>query len=199
MTRLILASASPYRRHLLERLRIPFEVRPGDADESARPGERAAELAKRLAMIKAESAVDTSTSAAEIIIGADQVAALDGRLLRKPGNHETALQQLSDCQNKTVVFSTAVTIIDSSSGRQRHGFDSTEVDFLNLPTSQLNRYLELEQPYDCAGGFKAEGLGISLFRSIRSNDPTALLGLPLIWLTQVLRDFDLDPLDSNRR
>ena len=199
MPPLILASASPYRRHLLGRLGLPFEVRPADADESARPGEDAAELAARLATAKAQSAGLSDDVAAEIIIGADQVAALNGRLLRKPGDHDTALHQLGECQGKTVIFSTATTVIDHRSDRQWHGLDTTAVEFLDLPRAQLSRYLELEQPYDCAGGFKAEGLGISLFRAIRSEDPTALLGLPLIWLAQVLRDLDLDPLDSSRR
>ncbi len=199
MPRLILASASPYRRRLLERLGIPFDVRPADADESAVPGEDAPTLAARLASAKAQSIRTLNDDADEIIIGADQVAALDGELLRKPGDHDTALRQLSACQGETVVFSTATTVIDCNSGRQWYGLDSTAVVFLKLSQAHLSRYLELEQPYDCAGGFKAEGLGISLFRSIRSEDPTALLGLPLIWLTQVLRDLELDPLDSSRR
>lgn len=155
-------------------------------------------LAVRLATAKAYSVTDSDDAAAEIIIGADQVAALDGNLLRKPGDHETALLQLADCQGKTAVFNTAVTVLETGSGRAIQGFDRTEVEFLELSHRQLNRYLELERPYDCAGGFKAEGLGISLFRSIRSKDPTALLGLPLVWLAQVLRDLDLDPLDSSR-
>ena len=199
MPRLILASASPYRRRLLERLGIPFDVRPADADESAVPGEDAPTLAARLASAKAQSIRTLNDDADQIIIGADQVAALDGELLRKPGDHDTALRQLSACQGETVVFSTATTVIDCNSGRQWYGLDSTAVVFLKLSQAHLSRYLELEQPYDCAGGFKAEGLGISLFRSIRSEDPTALLGLPLIWLTQVLRDLELDPLDSSRR
>jgi septum formation protein len=199
MPRLILASASPYRRQLLERLGIPFDVRPADADESAVPGEDAPTLAARLATAKAQSIRTLNDDADEIIIGADQVAALDGELLRKPGDHDTALRQLSACQGETVVFSTATTVIDCNSGRQWYGLDSTAVVFLKLSQAHLSRYLELEQPYDCAGGFKAEGLGISLFRSIRSEDPTALLGLPLIWLTQVFRDLELDPLDSSRR
>ena len=199
MPRLILASASPHRRRLLERLGIPFDVRPADADESAVPGEDAPTLAARLATAKAQSIRTLNDDADEIIIGADQVAALDGELLRKPGDHDTALSQLSACQGETVVFSTATTVIDCNSGRQWYGLDSTAVVFLKLSQAHLSRYLELEQPYDCAGGFKAEGLGISLFRRIRSEDPTALLGLPLIWLTQVLRDLELDPLDSSRR
>lgn len=199
MPRLILASASPYRRGLLERLGVPFEVRPATADESALPGEDAPTLAARLATAKARSVEVLDHAADAIILGADQVAALNGELLRKPGDHRTALRQLSACQGETVVFSTATTVIDCSSGRQWYGLDSTAVVFLKLSHAHLNRYLELERPYDCAGGFKAEGLGISLFRTIRSEDPTALLGLPLIWLTQILRDLDLDPLDSSRR
>ncbi len=199
MPRLILASASPHRRRLLERLGIPFDVRPADADESAEPGEDAPTLAARLATAKAQCIRALHDDPDEIIIGADQVAALDGELLRKPGDHDTALSQLSACQGETVVFSTATTVIDCNSGRQWYGLDSTAVVFLKLSQAHLSRYLELEQPYDCAGGFKAEGLGISLFRRIRSEDPTALLGLPLIWLTQVLRDLELDPLDSSRR
>ena len=199
MAQLILASTSPYRRQLLERLGLPFEVRPGNADEGALAGEDAATLAARLATSKAQNARISGRVTDEVIVGADQVAALNGTLLRKPGDHETALRQLSDCQGETVIFSTATTVIDCNSGNLWRSLDSTEVDFLELPTAYLNRYLELEQPYDCSGGFKAEGLGISLFRAIRSEDPTALLGLPLIWLTQTLRNLDLDPLDSSLR
>ena len=198
MSRLILASGSPYMRQLLERLQLPFEVRQSNVDESALPDEDAAALAKRLAAAKAFAAVDTGNASDEIVIGADQVASLDGNALRKPGDHDTALRQLGECQGKTVIFSTAVTVIDAGSGRVIHGFDRTDVDFLELPRESLDRYLEREKPYDCAGGFKAEGLGISLFRGIRSEDPTALIGLPLIRLCQALRDLGLDPLDSSR-
>ena len=123
-----------------------------------------------------------------MIIGADQVAARDGELLRKPMDHDTALDQLLACQGKTVLFHTATTVIATRSGEQWHWLEDTEVEFLSLDERQLDRYLRLEQPYDCAGGFKAEGLGITLFKAIRSNDPTALLGLPMIWLAQTLRD-----------
>ena len=199
MSRLILASASPYRRLLLERLGVPFEVCPANADESILPGEDMPTLAARLATTKAQNVRASSDSTDKIIIGADQVATLNDELLRKPGDHDTALRQLSACQDETVVFTTATTVIDCNSGRQWYGLDRTDVVFLKLSRARLSRYLELEQPYDCAGGFKAEGLGISLFRAIRSEDPTALVGLPLIWLTHVLRDLDLDPLDSSRR
>ncbi len=132
MPRLILASASPYRRELLERLGVPFEVRPATAVESALPGEDAPTLAARLATAKARSVEVLDHAADAIILGADQVAALNGELLRKPGDHRTALRQLSACQGETVVFSTATTVIDCSSGRQGHGLVSTAVVFLKL-------------------------------------------------------------------
>ncbi len=179
----------------MERLGLPFEVRSVAVDEAALPEESAAGLAARLAIAKAESARLPTGTPDEVIVGADQVATRDGELLRKPGGYDIALDQLSKCQGKTVTFFTATTVIDCDSGRQWHGLEDTEVEFLALSQQQLGRYLELEQPYDCAGGFKAEGLGISLFRAIRSSDPTALLGLPMIWLTQTLRDLGLDPLD----
>ena len=199
MPTLILASASPYRRQLLERLGIAFEIRAADVDESAIPGEAAETLAARLASKKADSIWDNKEVSEQIIIGSDQVAALNGCLLRKPGNHAAALQQLLDCQGQAVTFSTATSVVDCRSGRRWQGIDRTQVEFLQLPTARLSEYLDREQPYDCAGGFKAEGLGISLFSSIQSADPTSLLGLPLIWLTQVLRELGLDPLDSSRR
>ena len=130
-----------------------------------------------------------------IIIGADQAAALDGELLRKPGDRTTALRQLMACQGRVVSFHTACTVIDQKSGRRLHGVDYTRVSFLTLDERRLERYIELEQPLDCAGGFKAEGLGIVLFDSIESTDPTALLGLPLIWLSRALRDLAVDALD----
>ncbi|MGI9259992.1 MAG: Maf family protein [Gammaproteobacteria bacterium] len=199
MSKLILASTSPYRRELLNRLGLDFDVRDASIDESAVPGEKATTLARRLARTKAEKASDASRTDDELIIGADQVAALDGELLRKPMDHDTALDQLLACQGKTVLFHTATTVIATGIGEQWHCLEDTEVEFLTLDDRRLDRYLRLEQPYDCAGGFKAEGLGISLFKAIRSNDPTALLGLPMIWLAQTLRDRGFDPLVSKTR
>jgi septum formation protein len=196
MSNLILASTSPYRRDLLSRLGLDFDVRNATVDESALAGEDAETLARRLARTKAENARDKNPADDEVIIGADQVAARDGELLRKPMDHDTALDQLLACQGKTVLFHTATTVIATRSGEQWHWLEDTEVEFLSLDERQLDRYLRLEQPYDCAGGFKAEGLGITLFKAIRSNDPTALLGLPMIWLAQTLRDRGLDPLVS---
>src|SRR5690606_33781796 len=121
-----------------------------------------------------------------------------GRILRKPGRHQAALEQLEACRGRSVVFHTAAAVIDGRDGRAWETVDVTEVDFARLDRDALDRYLALEQPYDCAGGFKAEGLGIILFSAIRSADPTALIGLPLIWVAATLRDAGLDPLHPDR-
>jgi septum formation protein len=175
---------------MLARLGLPFEAAAPNADESAQPGEAPAELAARLAEAKARAipAVDA------VVIGSDQVASLDGVRLRKPGDHATALRQLSAAQGKTVLFHTAVTVLDTGSGRSWSHVDLTHVRFARLGTAELDRYLELEQPYDCAGSFKSEGLGVVLFERIESQDPTALIGLPLIWLAAALKTAGLDPL-----
>lgn len=191
MRRLILASTSPYRQALLQRLGLDFEVRPPGLDETAKQGEQPKALAKRLANEKAQHIPRLNA----LIIGADQVAALGEEILRKPGDHFTALQQLVKCQGKMIMFYTATIVIDQSSGQHWEAMDQTEVHFKNLERTQLDQYLKLEKPYDCAGGFKAEGLGISLLETIKSTDPTALLGLPLMWLVSVLRKVDLDPLE----
>ena len=195
MAQLILASTSRYRLQLLERLGMPIETRDPNVDETEHAGEEASTLAARLANAKADSVADRMDPTNAIIIGADQAAALDGELLRKPGDPATALRQLMACQGKVVSFHTACTVIDARSGRRLQGVDHTRVNFLALDERRLERYIELEQPFDCAGGFKAEGLGIALFDSIESSDPTALLGLPLIWLSRALRDLAVDPLD----
>ena len=190
MPRLILASTSRYRQELLSRLGLPFEVRAPAVDESAAPGEPPAALASRLAGTKAQSV----HVADAVVIGADQVASLDGQRLRKPGAHDVALQQLLACQGKTVVFHTAVTVIDGTSGKHWSHLDRTDVHFATLGSTELDRYLRIEKPYDCAGSFKAEGLGVALFERIVSSDPTALIGLPLIWLSRTLIYAGLDPL-----
>jgi septum formation protein len=190
MARLILASTSRYRRELLSRLGLSFETRSPEADESAAPGELPSALAERLAAAKADSVCAPDL----VVIGADQVASLDGLRLRKPGTHEAALRQLLSCQGKTVIFDTAVAVID---GRNHHRWthrDRTEVHFATLGEPELSRYLRIDQPYDCAGSFKAEGLGVALFERIVSNDPTALVGLPLIWLSRTLTAAGFDPL-----
>jgi septum formation protein len=190
MTPLVLASTSRYRQALLARLGLPFTAVPPNVDERTRTDERPAELATRLALAKAQSVAARGA----IVIGSDQVAALHGRVLRKPGAHAAALEQLLACQSQVVEFHTAVAIIDASCERVWQTTDRTAVHFARLPAAALDRYLRLEQPYDCAGGFKAEGLGIALFERIESIDPTALIGLPLIWVATTLRAAGLDPL-----
>jgi septum formation protein len=190
MTRLVLASTSPYRKALLTRLGVPFTTKAPRVPETARDGEGPADLAARLALTKAEAVAAPGT----IVVGADQVAALGARILQKPGMHAVALEQLLACQAQTVEFHTAVAVIDISRERVWQTVDRTAVHFARLPAAALDRYLHLEQPYDCAGGFKAEGLGIALFERIESADPTALIGLPLIWVAATLRAAGLDPL-----
>jgi len=188
--RLILASTSKYRAELLTRLGVPFEVRAPRVDETIAAAEPARDAAARLARAKAE-AVDEADA---VVIGSDQVPSLAGRILRKPGDHRAALEQLEACRGRSVLFHTAVAVLDRRTGRAWETVDVTEVEFANLGRAALERYLELERPYDCAGGFKAEGLGIALFSAIRSSDPTALIGLPLISVAAALREAGLDPL-----
>jgi len=195
MSVLVLASTSPYRRELLARLGLPFQTRSPGVDETAGPGETPAELAARLALAKAESAAGPG----EIVIGSDQVASLEGAILRKPGDHETALRQLQACQGKAVDFHTAVAIVEPDAGRGWQAVDHTRVRFASLERAELDAYLRAEEPYDCAGSFKAEGLGIALFSRIESTDPTALMGLPLIWVAATLRAAGLDPLRARPR
>lgn len=192
--RLILGSTSPYRRALLARLGLPFDTCAPDLDESAHEAETALDLAQRLAREKAERVSRQLARADTIIVAADQSAALDTTALSKPGNYAAALAQLESCQGRSVRFYTATTVLDCSSGAMWHDVDTTEVRFRNRSAAQLGRYLEQEQPYDCAGGFKVEGLGITLFEAVETRDPTALIGLPLIWLTGVLEELGLDPL-----
>ena len=198
MARLILGSSSVHRRHLLSRLRLGFETRSPDVDESAQPGEPPRQLAMRLADAKLDRICQSADVADAIIIGADQTASLNGRLLRKPGDRDTAVRQLLDCREETVTFYTACAVLNGPTGRRFRGIDRTRVRFLNLQRQRIERYVELERPYDCTGGFQAEGLGIALFESIESTDPTALLGLPLVWLCGVLRELGHDPLAPRR-
>jgi septum formation protein len=186
--RLILASSSAYRKALLARLRLDFETVAPDIDERALPAESAAQTALRLAQAKAE-AVAASVGAA-LIIGSDQVATLDGQQIGKPGDHANALAQLRAMRGREVVFHTALCLLDTrASAPQRLQLDSvpTLVRFRDLPDAELDAYLHIEQPYDCAGSAKNEALGIALLSSIQSDDPTALTGLPLIALVSMLR------------
>lgn len=183
MTPIVLASTSPYRRELLRRLRLPFSVQAPDVDESALEGELPSLTALRLALAKARSVA--AKCPGSIVIGSDQVADIDGEALSKPGTHEAALAQLTRMQGREVVFHTALAVVDS---RGSHDVDDvpTWVRFRILPASQLDAYLRADRPYDCAGAAKIETLGITLVESVRSDDPTALIGLPLIRLTTML-------------
>lgn len=189
MPPIILASTSRYRRELLSRLTLPFTARSPDAAEEPIPGEAPAAMAARLALAKAASIAEPNA----IVIGSDQVASLDGQLLRKPGSPDVAVAQLRAAQGKTVLFHTAVAIIATSSGRTLQHTDCTEVVFRRLDDRALTRYVALESPLDCAGSFKSEGLGVALFERITSQDPTALIGLPLIFVADALRQLGADP------
>ena len=175
---LILASTSVYRRHLLERLRLPFSVVASDVDETPLPGETPETLACRLALAKAQSVAKAHPGA--VVIGSDQVADLDGQALGKPGNHARAVHQLQTMRGKTVIFQTAVAVVCLETGFAQTELAQVKVKFRELSDAQIDAYLLAETPYDCAGSAKSEGLGIALLERIDNDDPTALIGLPLI-------------------
>jgi len=187
--RLILASSSAYRRELLSRLQLPFEAIAPDIDETPRPGETPQDTAMRLAREKAAAVAARAPGA--LVIGSDQVATLDGMQIGKPGDHARALAQLQLMRGRRVVFHTALCLWDSrvADPLQAAQVENVQVfvDFRDLPDAELDAYLRIEQPYDCAGSAKNEGLGIALLERIESNDPTALTGLPLIALSSMLR------------
>ena len=183
--RLILASSSAYRRELLGRLRLPFEAIAPDIDETPRPGETPDATALRLAVEKARAIAATHPDA--LVIGSDQVATLDGEQIGKPGDHARALAQLQKMRGREVVFHTALCLWDARTGTHQLDNVQTFVTFRNLPDDELDAYLRIEQPYDCAGSAKNEALGIAILERIDSLDPTALTGLPLIALSSMLR------------
>ncbi|MEY3579646.1 MAG: Nucleotide-binding protein implicated in inhibition of septum formation [Pseudomonadota bacterium] len=186
--RLILASGSAYRKELLQRLRLPFEVMSPDIDETSLPNETPVATALRLAQAKAQKIAEQTSPA--LVIGSDQVATLDDHQIGKPGNHTNALAQLQMMRGRSVVFHTALCLIDTHSTSTKPlqiENIQTVVTFRDLPDAELDAYLKIEQPYDCAGSAKNEGLGIALIASIEGTDPTALTGLPLIALTTMLR------------
>ncbi len=193
--RLILASTSRYRRELLERLRLPFEVMSPGVDEAARAGESPAALATRLALTKALAVAADAADA--VVIGSDQVAELDGQAIGKPGSHERAVEQLKMMSGRRVVFHTAVAVVRRDRGFERALLAPVSVVFRHLARDEIERYLHLDTPYDCAGGAKSEALGVALLQSIDSDDPTALIGLPLIRTCMLLREAGLDPLRDN--
>ena len=185
----VLASSSVYRRELLSRLLTAFDCVAPDVDESPRDAEAPEELALRLARLKAEMVARQHPEA--LVIGSDQVAALDRQMLGKPGNHQRAVEQLMRCSNQAVNFHTAVVVMGPGFSSPAVHVDLTVVQFRPLANEEIEAYLRADQPYDCAGSFKAESLGISLFERIESTDPTALQGLPLIWLAAQLRNASL--------
>ena len=193
-TSLILASTSAYRRELLARLGVAFRQQSPQVDETAAPGEVPAMLAVRLAAAKARAVAATNPGA--LVIGSDQVADCAGTVLGKPGDIVRARRQLRASSANRVVFHTAVCLIDArpQPAREFHAIDTTTVVFRDLTDAEIERYLAREQPFDCAGSFKSEGLGIALFERIESQDPTALIGLPLIALCQLLREAGTDML-----
>jgi septum formation protein len=189
---LILASTSRYRHELLSRLRLPFEVLAPEVDETARPGEAPVALAQRLALAKARAIAVRRPEA--VVIGSDQVADLDGHALGKPGTHQRAVQQLRLMRGHKVLFHTAVAVVRASSGFEQAALCSVAVSFRDLGDDEIEHYLRTEQPYDCAGSAKCETLGIALLSAIDSDDPTALIGLPLIRTSDLLRRAGIDPL-----
>ncbi|KVM69497.1 MULTISPECIES: Maf-like protein [Burkholderia] len=198
--RLILASSSRYRRELLERLRLAFEVVTPDLDETPLAGESPADTALRLAAAKAR-AVAARIEAPEgaVVIGSDQVATFDGRQVGKPGTHQRALEQLQAMRGREVEFHSALCVYDSRSDLAQVEDVVTRVRFRCLPDADLEAYLRAETPYDVAGSAKSEGLGIALLEAIDSNDPTALVGLPLIALTRMLAEAGISPFATEAR
>lgn len=182
---LILGSTSPYRRELLQRLRLPFEVVRPEVDETPHAGELPVALAQRLAMEKALAVARQHPKA--VVIGSDQVADLDGEPLGKPGTHERAVAQLQRMRGHTVVFQTAVAVVCMESGFAEQALAQVKVQFRQLSDAAIETYLRAEEPYDCAGSAKSEGLGIALLEQIDNQDPSALVGLPLIHTCRLLR------------
>lgn len=182
---LILGSTSRYRRELLERLRIPFQVASPDVDETPHDGETPEKLALRLALAKARAVAAQYPEA--VVIGSDQVADLDGMPLGKPGEHNKAVAQLQRMRGRVVIFQTAVSVVCLDSGFEATELAQVKVKFRNLDDAEIEAYLRAEEPYDCAGSAKSEGLGIALLETIDNDDPTALVGLPLIRTCQMIR------------
>lgn len=183
--RLILASSSKYRKMLLQRFGIPFECHSPDIDESRNKNESPVNLAGRLADEKAAAIGKDHPTA--IVIGSDQIAVFENEVLGKPGSYQPAMRQLSTFSGRTVEFLTAVSVQCQASGFKEVYIDTTRVCFRELESTEIERYLDIEKPFDCAGAFKAESLGITLFERISSEDPTALIGLPLIRTAAMLR------------
>ncbi len=188
---LVLASSSPYRKELLSRLGLPFETHSPDIDESASKQETPQQLVQRLAVNKAKAVESTYPHA--LIIGSDQVAVLEGEIVGKPTDHHGAVRQLSDASGKQVNLYTGLCLYNARSGTVQHAVETYSVQFRKLTLDQIERYLERDKPYDCAGSLKSESLGIALLQSLEGNDPNTLIGLPLIRLTDMLLKEGVSP------
>jgi len=184
--KLVLASTSPFRKELLQRLDIPFETASPDIDESPQPGETPEQLVARLSEQKARAVAKQFPDS--LIIGSDQVATLDDNIIGKPGNHENAVKQLQNASGQRVVFYTGLCLLNTASGNTQTEVIPFSVTFRKLTDEQIENYLKKEQPYNCAGSFKSEGLGIVLFEKLEGNDPNSLIGLPLIALVDMLKN-----------
>jgi septum formation protein len=189
-----LGSTSRYRRELLARLRVPFDVVSPDVDETPLAGESPQVLATRLALAKAQAVAALHPHA--VVIGSDQVADLNGEPLGKPGTHERAVRQLQRMRGQTVVFQTAVSVVCQASGFEQTELAQIKVRFRDLSDADIEAYLRAEEPYDCAGSAKSEGLGIALLDAIDNDDPTALIGLPMIRTARMLRAAGIDLLGT---
>ena len=193
-SQLILASSSPYRRTLLERLTSDFTTAVPDIDEQPHPQEHPDALALRLACDKAARISAEHPDA--VVIGSDQVAAIDTRILGKPGNHTVAASQLGLCSGRAVIFHTAICVRRMTDGFEETHLDRTIVNFRTLSAATIDAYLSKDQPWDCAGSFRSEGLGAILFKSVETQDPVALIGLPLIWLADSLQRAGINLLEG---
>ena len=192
---LILASSSPFRKKVLLKLRLPFTQCSPNIDESSKNNESPKQLVQRLALMKAQAVAKTfDDSEGCLIIASDQVADCDGVTFGKPGNHENAIEQLQFVSGKTVSFYTSLVLMNSDSKKIQQHTDTTRVYFRNLNDNQINTYLNTDKPYNCAGSFKSEAFGASLFIKIETEDPDALIGLPLLKLVTMLAEEGLDPL-----
>jgi MAF protein len=189
---LVLASTSPFRRSLLEKLGQPFATLSPNVNETRRPAEGPQQLVRRLAEAKSRAAARSYPRA--LIVGSDQVACIDGEILGKPGSREHAIEQLTRASGKEVVFHTGLCLLNSATNRVRISCEPFHVHFRTLDPSQIRAYVNREQPYNCAGSFKSEGLGIALFRKLEGDDPNTLIGLPMIRLVEMLAHEGLDVL-----
>ncbi|MDC9724916.1 MAG: Maf family protein [Gammaproteobacteria bacterium] len=196
MQQLILGSSSPFRAELLEKLGLTFTTASPDIDERCLDNESAEQLVQRLSEQKAQKIAETHTNA--LIIGSDQVALLNGEILGKPGNHENAMKQLTAASGKTVRFLTGLSLLNSKTGKVQSLVEPFEVSFKTLSNDQIAFYLQQEKPYQCAGSFKSEGFGISLFSKLNGEDPNSLIGLPLIRLISLLQAEGIDVLQPNQ-